>query len=645
MEQSHFSGNTGRALNIFELLLLVCTICGVFHSLYFLLAPFIWSQNLPVNPQEITPWIRPWTVEHDGIEIYALYALMFACLASSLAAAWFLTRITGRASFYVLLLVLVAASCRYLVTIGFNPPVNTLATRSIPLIFKQTVYLSAILATLMIVLLILQRRIKDWWVNMAVLILLAPVCFIAVHLISWEDYSYALAPALRLLHGADLSEIYFQYDLLLSLPALAWIKLKLDLNLFQVVGQASYFLYIFSIFLLAKKLYSDNRLPLFFLIALVLTRMYATSVDPVASLQVTPLRLDWWLPFMALVYRFGPYHWSAGLFCGLMILVHKNFGVIYMLAYFQLLFTLFILDGFQGEEGTRRGKLWALLTKTTGKVSLNLAVIAAFGVASILLFNGAYSDSVYYFQKIGIGFIRIARDSFYWYAPVVICLAFILCLRLRGTLPRNYLTACLFLIYLAIGNSIYFFGRSHEHNILNISGPLLLLFFLLLDLTKYLTEEANDNPAVQFAKRNLTLIVSVVFLLLIIVSYSDNIAGKAFFQARNAANLQLHCPSFNQDKVSGYIKKFRTVTSNSEKVYFACRYIDVIFYYYGGYTPVGYFNPFTSWIFTKDIERFLQDLLDKGYFVVVGPEDSKEALSRLAYNKTSIIDGFAILWK
>ncbi|HLE17441.1 MAG TPA: hypothetical protein VI728_04050 [Syntrophales bacterium] len=174
---------------------------------------------------------------------------------------------------------------------------------------------------------------------------------------------------------------------------------------------------------------------------------------------------------------------------------------------------------------------------------------------------------------------------------------------------------------------------------------MLLLFFLLLDLTKYLNEEANDNPAAQFAKRNLTLIVSVVFVLLIIVSYGDRITAKAVLQARNAANLQLHYPSLRQEKISGYLKKFRDVTGNSEKVYFACRYIDVIFYYYGGYAPVGYFNPFTSWIFTKDLEGFLQDLLDKGYFIVVGPEDSKEALSRLAYNKTSIIDDFVILWK
>ncbi|HLA28290.1 MAG TPA: hypothetical protein VJZ49_10395 [Syntrophales bacterium] len=632
-------------MNIFESLLLVCAVCGIFHSLYFLLAPFIWSQNLPVNPQAIAPWIRPWTDQHDGIEIYALYALMFACLAASQAAAWFWNRVTGRAAYSVLVLLLVAAAYRYLVTIGFHPPVHTLAARSILLIFKQSAQTACIIVPMTIFLLALQKRVKECWVNTAVLTLLVPICFIAVQPISWKDYSFALAPALRLLHGAGLSEIYFQYDPLLSLPALAWIKLKLDLNLFQAVGQASYLLYIFSIFLLARKLYSDNKLPFFFLISLVLIRMYATFDDPVRSFQVTPLRLDWWLLFLALVYRWGPYHWSAGLFCGLMILVHKNFGVIYTLAYFQLLFTLFIIDGFQGEGRTSLGTWRALLTHASGKLSLNLAAIAAAGVASILLFNGVYSDSVYYYQKIGIGFIRIARDSFYWYALVVICLSFILCLRLRGALPRKYLTACLLLIYLAIGNSIYFFGRSHEHNILHISGPLLLLFFLLLDLTKYLTGEGNDNPAAQFAKRNLTLILSVLFVLLIIVSYGDRITGKAVLQARNATNLQLHYPSLRQDMISGYLKKFRALTGNSEKVYFACRYIDVIFYYYGGYAPVGYFNPFTSWIFTKDLEWFLQDLLDKGYFIVVGSEDSKEALSRLAYNKTGIIDNFVILWK
>jgi hypothetical protein len=280
-----------------------------------------------------------------------------------------------------------------------------------------------------------------------------------------------------------------------------------------------------------------------------------------------------------------------------------------------------------------------------GKLSLNLTVIAAGVVAGMLLFNGEHSGSVYYYQEIGIGFIRIAGHSFYWYAPVVLCLVFILCLRLRHALPGRYLAVCLLLIYLAIGNSLYFFGRSHENNILHISGPFLLMFFLLLDLTKYLTGGGNDKPAAQFAKRHLTFIVSVFLVILIIISYGDRITGKAFLQARNAAKLQLHYPSLSQEKISGYLQKFRAVTGNSEKVYFANRYIDVIFYYYGGYAPFGYFQPFTSWLFTRDVVLFLQDLLDKGYFIVIDRGDFQEALSRLQYDKKSIIDNFVIVWK
>jgi len=645
MDQSRYFSNTGRTLKLHELLLIVCAVCGVFHSLYFLFAPFIWSQNLPVDPQAITPWIRPWIDQHDGIEIYALYTLMFACLASSQAVAWFWTRVTDRIVYYTLALLLVAISCRYLATIGFNPPVNTLATRSIPLIVKHSLQVSLILAPLMLALLMMRKLAEGRWINMAVLILLAPVCFIAVQPIAWKDYAYVLAPALRLLHGAKLSDIYFQYDPLLSLPAWAWMRLKLDLNMFQLVGQISYWMYLFSLFLLAKKWFADEKLPFFFLLALVLIRIYATFDDPVGSFQVTPLRLDWWLLLLALVYRFGPYHWTAGLFCGLMMLVHKNFGIIYTLAYFQLLLTLFILDGFQSAAKSSLGIWRTQLAQTLGKLRFNLAVIITAGAANVVLFEGAYADSVYYYQKIGIGFIRIYQDSFYWYATVVICLAFVLCLMLRNVLSRRYLTAGLLLVYLAIGNSLYFFGRSHEHNILHISGSLLLLSFLLLDLTKYLAGCTTSSLVVQFLQRNLRVIASLSFLFVVIVSYGDRITAKAVLQAENAANFQLHYPSLRQDVINGYLDKFRTVTGKSGKVFFACPEVDVIFYYYGGYAPVGFFNPYTSWLFTQDLERFLQSLLDRGYFIVVDRNYYQQAFYPLSYNNSSTVDKFVIIWK
>ena len=645
MEQPRFFSNTGRTLRLYELLLIVCAVCGIFHVFYFLLAPFIWSQNLPVNPQAITPWVRPWIDQHDGIELYALYTLIFACLTSSLVIAWLWARITNRVASGILFMLLVAVSCCFFSTIGFNPPVSTLAVRSIPLICEHSLLVSVLLAPLLLILLIMRKRITGWWVNMAVLVLLMPVCFIAVQPIAWKDYAYVLAPALRLLHGANLSEIYFQYDPLLSLPAWVWMKLHLDLNLFQVVGQASYLIYLFSLFLLAKKLFADEKLPFFFLLALVLIRMYATFDDPVGSFQVTPLRLDWWLPVLVLVYRFGPYHWSAGLFCGFMILVNKNFGIIYTLAYFQLLFTLVMLDGFAGDGRNGQGTWPVVLAQTLKKLRLNLAVIAAAGVAVTLLFWGPDAASVYYYQKIGIGFIRIAQNSFYWYVPVIICLVFSLILRLWNAMPRNKLIACLFLIYLAIGNSLYFFGRSHEHNILHISGSLLLLFFLVLDLTKSAAGNGALNPAMQFVKRHRTDIGSVAFLLLIIISYGDRISAKAVLQARNAAHYQMHYRTVSQEIINEYLNKFRTVTGKSEKVFFACRDIDVIFYYYGGYAPMGFFNPYTSWLFTRDLERFLQGLLDTGYFIVVDGGDYQEGLYPLVYNNTTRIDNFVIMWK
>jgi hypothetical protein len=479
----------------------------------------------------------------------------------------------------------------------------------------------------------LERYSARWGIALVGLLLI-PVCFLATSAISWQDYTYIFAPALRLINGAAVSDIYFQYDLLLSLLAAGWMKLNLDLNSFQILGQAAYYVAILGVFIFSAKIFQKKELAVFLLAALVLGRMYASQWDAIICFQVTPLRLDLWLPLLVLVYYLGPYHWSASLLCGFLLIVHKTFGIIYSVAYIQLLLTLCAIEYF---DDMGKSPLLQSLIRYGKRFVVPAIILATSGSVSYFLFrNPEFPNYSGYYQKIGIGFIQIAETSFYWYVPAIMSMVVILLFRLRKSLPTAYLTTGFMLTFCTIGNSIYFFGRSHEHNILNIAIVFLFLFFFLLDLiARSLSEYVGSSSTLSFLRQHGVTGAAAVLIAMIIVSYSDNIATKGRLQLQGFQSARWIYPFEWRGAFFNYIAKVKEVTNNSSKVYFM-HHSDFALYYSGGYAPVGYPNPFEAWIFTKDLTRFLQGLLDNGYYLVCSP-DMKPLLAGLRYDFNTVV--------
>ncbi len=637
----------GGARDLLETTVLATAIAGLSYFGYFQLAPWIWSQNVPFNSEEIVPWQLPWLKERDGIELYVLYALMFLNLFFAYVVSREWNRFADKPIRFLLALPLVAVSCAFIASIGFHPPMSTLADHAVSNIIARALTVMAVILPIIILLYFLQQRSARWALVIAAF-LLVPVCFIATQPLSWYDYQHILDPALRLLHGAGVSEIYFQYDFLLSLIGLAWLKLQLDPNLFQIVGQCAYFLLLLGLFAFSRQWFLDKRLPAFLLVALVLVRIYSGHEDAVQLFQVTPLRLDLWLILLILVYFKGPYHWSAGLFCGLMLLLHKNFGIIYSAAYIQLLLTLCVIDMVMIPDKIIKTILSAINAFLKNNYP-NLALMLGGALAHYFLFNNANMQSDFSYTRLGINFIRITTNSFYWYVVVVLGLSFVLLLRLRSRVSSKYLATGFCLIYLAIGNSLYFFGRSHENNIINISIILLLLFFFLLDIVGRSLVNDSDKPVKPFIQRNMAIIVSLVFIVSITIWYGDSITGKAAIQAHNAGKWQFVYPSLvSKQSVMSVIAEVKSVTGDNPKVYFADHY-DFLLDYYGGYAPVGYFSPLETWVSKREFDRFLQELLNQGYYLVIANDvinyDDRDALAFLAPINYKIIGRRLVAWK
>jgi hypothetical protein len=636
---------SGSAWSLLESAVLVTAVAGLLYFGYFQLAPWIWSQNLPFKPAEITPWVLPWLGERDGIELYALYALMFINLLCAFALTYGWQRMAGKPARYLLVLPLVVA-CAFIGSIGFHPPMSAFANRMASDIFAQSFMVMIVILPIIALLYYLQQRSTYWTLAVAALLLI-PACFISTAPIEWYDYSFVLAPALRLFHGFGISEIYFQYDLLLSLIGLAWMKLRLDLNSIQVVAQCAYYLLLLGIFAFSRRWLLDKRLPVFLLIALVLVRIYAGPGDAVHSFQGSPFRYDLWLILLILVYFKGAYHWSAGLFCGLMLLLHNNFGIIYSAAYIQLLLTLRVID-MTVIPGQAIKTVSVELATFLKRNYRNLIILLACALAHHLLFRNPDVPNDYNYVRLGIGFIKIATTSFYWYVVAVSGLAFVLLFRLRARVSGSYFATGFCLIYLAIGNSLYFFGRSHENAIIVLSPVYLPLSFLLLDLAGHALTNGSGKTARPFIRRNLAIIASLAFIASVTVWYGDNITYKAATQARNAVKGQFIYPSdVPEQAILNVISEVKAVTGGSPKVYFVGDY-DFLYGYYGAYVPVGYYNPVYAWISRRGFNRFLQKLVDQGYYLVVD-NGLVNVLSSISFSNSRSIPGYMqeymVVWK
>jgi len=640
-----------------ELLLIAASVSGLLYLIFYRYSTLIWSCNLKLPVTEYTYVIRQFSYEHDGIEGYVLYAFMFAVLLISFVLNQILSFVKNKTLYLLVFLLLSIISVYYYRQIGFTLPMHRSSTT--PTGFSLPFFVCA----LTIALLLVTQKYLPKFLNYIVALLLLFICFIASEPMSMPDYAFIFAPALRLLDGFKLSEIYFQYDLLLSLLAEGWMKLKFSLNSFQVLGQLSYFLFFLGAFLFAKKFFLSKKMLVLFLISLVLIRYYSNCMEPVKLMQATPLRLDLWLIILLFLYYKGPYHWLTGLTIGFLVLTHKNMGLIYLASWLQLVLTLFLLD-------FKAGQLKENFKKHFSLNLINSALIALFILLSCILFKGFVAESAILYQQIGIGFIPIPENSFYWFMPVMFGIVFILLLKSRQNLSANYFTSGLLILYLAIGNSMYYFGRSHENNIICISGLLVFTLFLLVDLlnsksailntassakspdmiskkksVKKITEKHNPlgsglgpvSGPVKLYGLPLILILSTLYF------YSWSINFKLTTQYKNFKKGQWVYPLNTVPKELADIKR---MTNGSKKVYVMNYTDDFSYYYYGNYTPLGYFQPCEAWVKESEWARFLQNLLDQDYYLVTTrPGEIADMLPRLKFSKKITENGCTAISK
>jgi hypothetical protein len=579
------------------------------RALFFRVANWLWHFELPVPNNEVLPWARWAMVDRDGAEPYGLLALeLLSMLATGFGFALLArARPRWRVAIAAALLVVLAI---FAFMLPPRPPLRAIEP-------KLGRALLVVAGSLILSLLIAWSARRSRGTPATLAVLLVPICFIPTALPSLIDLACILAPALRLGYGVPPRAMYMQYDLFPSLLALAWDKISDKPFGFSFVCAATYYLMLIGLFAIARRMFSRPFLAGPLVLSIVLARMYASMVDISAIPQVTPLRLDLWPLLLVGVLAGGLRRWPVGLVLALLCFFCRSVGILYVGAYGLAL----AADLFARRHAAAPGAGPALgddIRLALRETAPSLALVALSFLVARLVFGGFGSDAVAMYRHLGVGMSRIDRTSFYWWLlPMTGAVAWLAFAR-RGSLPPRRAEAAILTVALVVANSVYFFGRSDEHNLINTGASFLFCLFLALDLAW--PAAATDPRPLRWGFQLAPYLVVAVCAY----GYSQRILtkldaqqGLVFDQRRLAGESPAY---INCDEV-------KVAAAGDSRVFFLTGN-DYWYYRKCGYKPRGYVQPIFLNVLTKSLVDEVNQLLDADFKVFV-PRNSHDWVGKV----------------
>ena len=581
--------------------LLVVAVCVAFgvRAAFFSIADWLWHFARQETLTEVVPWARWAMYDRDGAEAYgllvavALQGLGTALVMSLLAR----LKLRFRMGLTAILLGLALAVAWSLpLTL---PGADLFVTWSGRLWFVA----EALLATAVLGWAVRRSRAR---VPTLLAVVLVPVCFVPIAYASFLDLICLLAPALRLEHGVRLSQIYFQYDLFPSLLALAWKTMGGTPAAYSsVLIQGTFYVLFLSIYAVARRLLRRELLaPL--LVSLVIVRFYAIPGD--IAPQVAPLRLDLWVLPLSWVRFVGLRHWSVGLVLGALCFFSRSVGTLYLGAY-GLALTLNFLALRRGSSNDSLEPFWRGALGLLRATALAWGAILLWLLLARLTFGSFVSDAVVIYHRLGVGMMRIDRASFYWWLLALVGAVGWLSYARRRSLPARVGEAAIFAVTLTVSSSIYFFGRSHEFNLLNTSATYLFCFFLGLELAWPTGENAAPMRLVFRAVPWLLVATCAYFysmrgVLRTTGQFAEVVHQAPLLQATSGAPF----PTIDCAEV-------RSAAGDDHVIFFSAN--DYWYYESCQIVPHGYYQPMALAILKQQLAADLSHWLGLGYKLVV----------------------------
>jgi hypothetical protein len=235
------------------------------------------------------------------------------------------------------------------------------------------------------------------------------------------------------------------------------------------------------------------------------------------------------------------------------------------------------------------GRCATLGTRSTLlRVAALLAPIAVVAAAQQLVFGSIVSPAAAYYLDVNLGFLPIASTSLFW--PIALLLGWATAtfvVHRQEPSSRWGLLICLF----ALAQLTYFFGRSHDHNLLNISSVWLFAIFLAIDQASELGSFALPISA-----------ALVVLAALMGARQSAPKFVRMGDRLRRGVWIETH-------PIERQVEMYRSVTSPKMM---PLDLADAYYNYRLGLPQRGFFAPFNANVFVDRTAIFLDDLLGEG---------------------------------
>lgn len=572
---------------------------------FFHFSEWIWAQRFEVDLETVNPWLRYQLTDPDGAEPQVLLGLVIVASVLLGALALVLPRVSQR----VRVLVTLVSSCGALLlfqSAGFNMPLPDVT-------FKTTRWLALVLIAIAGGLVLgWARAFRRPW-SLATALLLIPIAFVPAAAPSAGDAMAILSPALRLLHGVPPAKVFLQYDYLSAVVAQGWLWLGGDPMGIFLAASVSYYIMLISLPVLGRRWFSHPGLAGPLLMAVILTRIYAVMGDPITVPQIAPFRLDLWLLPVAAALYLGVRHWAVAVALGFLCISSRSMGVLYLGGY-ALAFPADFLAVRFGLNPADRPPWRQELRGFLRSAAPNAGIIIASLLLATLLLGSPISDAAIMYHKLGVNQLKMPQSTFYWWLLPLTALSGGLAFWKRAERGETKGGAMLLTVALLMSGSIYFFGRSHDNNLTNLSVHFLLCFFLSFDILLAEFERGGRSSLV------VQVVLSSALLGLCAYEYSGRIWQKVAAQVSVLSRSEqseslvfthfspMYCEEVAQSAPDG-------------KVYFF-NGLDFFYYHRCGYVPPSYMQPMAFSILKTALVAELEDLLDRGYTIALTKGDS-----------------------
>ena len=454
----------------------------------------------------------------------------------------------------------------------------------------------------------LTDNVKSSTGRFSFLFLLIVFCsLVPIGFIQQYDFEFVAIPTLGILHGEPLGNIYFQYDLLLSLALALWVKIGFDIHNFYILIHLSIFVFLICLYELSKRVINSRYLFTLFIISAIFLRYYLIDLKFGSSyVQNSPLRTDLWIIPIFLTYTYGLR--SRKTFVSLLLIMVLSFsvGLAYLAAYF-----LIVLLSKYSSNNLSLSRTFLIFTK---EYFLRLMIFLILGA---LIYFFVYDNGLNLGAKTMLQYSlfnwNIQKFSLFW--PFLLFIGFftIDILRKREKLNQNYFDFIIMLVFFCLVNLSYYFYKSTFIALITLFIPMVLLVFVSIDLNK---EFLKSRLSIFFdlTRHRLVRLIPIFFLVFPLVF---NIYGVPTIIKNQIIFLTNGSFFKAKQKNVDYklIAELREVVNNNDRVIFF-GYGTYVMYYELNIKPDSYFL-FSSNVYeSESYENYLISKINDGYLLI-----------------------------